>query len=61
MAEIRFKDNAAKVRYDYCAWNDIDDRVEFYYDDELVAWVRSEKYRNIGKPAARYKKIIRKA
>ncbi len=49
-AEIWFKDDADRVRYDFCTWNDVDDRVEFYYDDELVAWVRSEKYRIIGKP-----------
>ena len=34
---IRFKNDAAEVRYDFCAWNDVDDRVEFYYDDEIVA------------------------
>ena len=50
-AEIRFKDNADKIRYDFCTWNHADDWVEFYYDDELVAWVRSEKYRIVGKPA----------
>ncbi len=51
-AEIWFKDDAAQVRYDFCTWNDINDRVEFYYDDELVAWIRSEKYRIIGESAA---------
>ncbi len=50
-AEIWFKGDADKVRFDFCIWNDIDDRVEFYYDDELVAWVRSEKYRIVGKLA----------
>ena len=50
-AQIWFKDDAARMRYDFCSRNDIDDRVEFYYDDELVAWVRSEKYRIVGKPA----------
>ena len=50
-AECWFKDDAARVRYDFCTWDDIDDRDEFYYDDELVAWVRSEKYRMPGKPA----------
>ena len=44
-AELWFKDNASQVRFDFCTWNDTGDCVEFYYDDELVAWVRSEKYR----------------
>ena len=48
---IRFKNDAAEVRYDFCVWNDVDDRVEFYYDDELVAWVRIESYRIYGKAA----------
>ena len=50
-AEIWFKDEAPSVRFDFCAWNNTDKRVEFFYDDESVAWVRSEKYRIVGKPA----------
>ena len=50
-AELWFKDDASRVRYDFCTWNDTDDRVEFYYDDVLVAWVKSEKYRVFTKPA----------
>ncbi len=51
-AEIWFKDDADQVRYDFFTWNDVDDRYEFYYDDEIAAWVRSENYRICGKPAA---------
>ena len=50
-AEIWFKDDAQQIRYDFCEWNDIDDRYEFYYDDELVAHVRSEGYRFCGRKA----------
>lgn len=50
-AVIRFKNDASEVRYDFCAWNGVDDRVEFYYDDELVAWVRTERFRIYGKAA----------
>ena len=48
-AEIWFKDNADKVRYDYCTWNMIENRCEFYYDCELVAWIRSDTYRFYGR------------
>ncbi len=44
-AEIRFRDDALQVRYDFCAWNDEVGRVEFYFDDEVVAWVRAAGYR----------------
>ena len=49
-AEIWFKGDGAEIRYDYCRWNGRDDRVEFYYDEEIVAWVRSEKF-CIARPA----------
>ena len=49
-AKLWFKDDASQVRYDFCTWNDVDNRVEFYYDDVLVAWVRSRKYRIFVKP-----------
>ena len=50
-AEIWFKDATSQVRYDYCCRNYTDERVEFYYDDELVAWVKAERYSIYGKPA----------
>lgn len=50
-ADIWFRDDAQQVRYDFCKWNDIDDRYEFYYDDELVAYVGSEGYRFYGRNA----------
>ena len=50
-AKIWFKEDTSQVRYDYCTWNDSDERDEFFYDDELVAWIKTEKYRIYGKPA----------
>lgn len=50
-AVIWFKDDSQKVKYDCCEWNDVEDRFEFYYDDELTAWVRSEHFRFYGRPA----------
>lgn len=50
-ATMWFKDDSRQARYDFCKWNDIEYSYEFYYDDELVAWVRSGHYRFFGKPA----------
>ena len=50
-AEIWFKDDTDTVRFDFCDWNDVESRFEFYYDDELVAWSKSEEYRFYGNPA----------
>ena len=44
-AEIWFKDDAREVKYDFCEWSCAYSRYEFYYDEELVAWIRSEFYR----------------
>ena len=50
-AEVWFKDDADTVRFDFCDWNDVESRFEFYYDDELAAWSKSEEYRFYGSPA----------
>lgn len=50
-AQIWFKDNADSVCFDYCVWNNVESRYEFYYDDELTAWSNSEKYHFYGTPA----------
>ena len=50
-AEVWFKDDASEVRYDYCTWDDVNARLEFYYDDMPAAWVKSKKYCVFGKPA----------
>lgn len=39
-AEIWFKDDAECARFDYTEQNEVENRFEFYYDDDLVAWVR---------------------
>lgn len=49
-AEVWFKDEAAAVRFDYCAGSREENRFEFWYDEELVAWVRSKWYRFYGNP-----------
>lgn len=50
-ATVWLRDDAGSVRFDYCAWNDVESRWEFYYDDELTAWSKSDKYRFYGNPA----------
>ncbi|MGN0194429.1 MAG: hypothetical protein ACI39G_04915 [Pseudoramibacter sp.] len=49
-AEIWFIDGD-HTRFDFCDWNSVDWRYEFYFDDELVAWSKSEKYRFCGPSA----------
>ena len=51
-AEVWVKDEAEHVRFDYCGWNETEYRYEFRYDDDLVAWVRSDHYRFYVSPAA---------
>ena len=36
-AEIWFKDATDVVHFDFCDWNNVESRFEFYYDDKLVA------------------------
>lgn len=50
-AEIWFKDDAECTRFDYTEQNEVENRFEFYYDDDLVAWVRSDAFRFYGNPA----------
>ena len=51
VSELWFSGDADTVRYDYCYYNDVDDRFEFYYDDELTARIRCEAFR-VYAPAA---------
>ena len=46
---IWFRDDAETVRYDYAGWNEVDDRYELYYDDELTAWIRYQSFRVCGR------------
>ena len=48
---IWFKEDAERIRYDYIEWNEVDSRYDFYYDDELVAWIRCSSFRFYGKTA----------
>lgn len=53
-AQIWFVDGADdgdQTRFDFCDWNPVECRYEFYYDNELVAWSKSEKYRFYGPSA----------
>ena len=43
-------DDAREVKYDSCEWSYAYNRYEFYYDEELVAWTRSDFYRFYGSP-----------
>jgi hypothetical protein len=43
-AALWFKDDAACVKFDFCEMNWVEQRYEFYNDDELVAYVNSEWY-----------------
>lgn len=44
-AKIWFKNKAEQVRFNFFGWNDVESRFEFFYDEKLVAWVRSANYR----------------
>ena len=33
------------VKYDYCEWNYTDNRIDFYYDEDMVGWISCEEYR----------------
>ena len=50
-AQTWFIGDENRVRFDFCAWNEVESRYEFYYDDEVVAWSKSDKYRFYGNPA----------
>lgn len=50
-AEVCFKGSADSIRFDFCDWNAVESRYEFYYDDELTAWSKADKYRFYGIPA----------
>jgi TPR repeat protein len=50
-AQTWFKGDENTVRFDYCEWNDVECRCDFYFDNELAAWSKSEKYRFYGPPA----------
>jgi len=49
--EVWFRDNADTVRYDFCTWNEVESRYEFYYDDVLTAWAKEGNYRFYGRSA----------
>ena len=38
------------VTFDYCRWNHFEGRYDFYFNDGLVAWCKSENYRFYGLP-----------
>ena len=38
-------DAQKKYRYDFCAWNQKEDRIEFYYDEKPVGWIACTEYR----------------
>lgn len=44
-AEIWFTDNSDSIFYTFCIFNNEESRYEFWYDDELAAWVKSDYYR----------------
>ncbi len=44
-AKIHFQGNKDRIRYDYCTWNPVENRYEFFYDDTSVAWVKADYYR----------------
>ena len=46
---IWFRDKAETVRYDCIEWNDVEARYNFYYDDDLTAWIRCESFRVYGR------------
>ena len=46
---IWFRDDAEAVRYDCVERNGVEDRYDFYYDDELTAWIRCESFRICGR------------
>ncbi len=49
-AEVWFTGNESHVRFDFCDWNDVECRYEFFYDDTVVAWSKSDEYRFYGNP-----------
>ncbi len=37
-AELSFK-------YDSCEWNDVEKRIDFYYDEDFIGWIACDEYR----------------
>ncbi|MBP3869537.1 MAG: sel1 repeat family protein [Faecalicoccus sp.] len=44
-AQICFIEETESIRFDYCEDNWVDNRFEFYKDEKVVAWVKSDLYR----------------
>ena len=44
-AELWFTNSTDNIIYTYCLYNEAEFRYEFWYDDELIAWVKSDGYR----------------
>ena len=51
-SQIWFRHDAAKIRFDFCEQNEVECRYEFYFNDSLVGWVKSDSFRFYGNPAA---------
>ena len=49
-AEIWMNGDMTTVRFDYCEQNPVENRYEFYYDDQLTAWAKSDFFRFYGDP-----------
>ena len=49
-AEVWFAADDTSVFYNYCCWNHTERRYDFYYDQVLVAWSKSDYYRFYGLP-----------
>lgn len=49
-AEVFFSNGKDSIHYDFCQWNFVDNRYDFFKDEQVVAWVKSEKYRIYKKP-----------
>lgn len=32
------------VKYDSCDWNYTDNRIDFYYDEDMIGWISCEEY-----------------
>ncbi len=43
-AQIHFCNNTTEVIYDYCCFNLLESRYEFFYDNQVVAWIKSDSY-----------------
>ncbi len=45
LTDIWFQNNSTAVKFDFCYWNDSENRFEFLSDYVMVAWVKADKYR----------------